>query len=91
MKNKIAKLLPKDKLLHFFVGFFIYVGLSIFFTPLLSLLFTTVLAVLNEVNDVRVGKKEAKKKGVKYVNKFSGLDIIFTVAPGITLILTNLL
>ena len=80
MKEKIAKLLPADKLLHFFVGFFIYVGLSIFFTPLLSLLFTTVLAVLNEVID------EHKKKGA-----FDWIDIIFTVAPGIVLILTNLL
>ena len=80
MKDKIAKLLPKDKLLHFFVGFFIYVGLSIFFTPLLSLLFTTVLAVLNEVID------EHKKKGA-----FSWIDIIFTVAPGIVLILINLI
>ena len=76
MKEKIAKLLPKDKLLHFFVGFFIYVGISIFFTPLLSLLFTTVLAVLNEVVD------EHKKKGA-----FDIIDILFTVLPAIILIL----
>ena len=80
MKNKIANILKHDKLIHFFVGFFLYVGFSIFFTPLLSLLFTTVLAVLNEVID------ENKKKG-----SFDIIDIIFTVAPAIILILTNLL
>ena len=80
MKDKIAKLLPADKARHFFVGFFIYVGLSLFFTPLLSLLFTTVLAVLNEVID------EHKKKGA-----FDWIDILFTVAPAITLILINLI
>lgn len=75
MKQFISNKLPKDKLLHFFAGFFLYIGFSIFFTPLLSLLFTTVLAVLNEVID------EHKKKGA-----FDWIDIIFTIIPALILI-----
>ncbi len=80
MKNKIAEILKHDKLIHFFVGFFLYVGFSLFFTPLLSLLFVTVAAVLNEIRD------EYKNKGA-----FDCIDILFTIAPAIILILKNLL
>lgn len=76
MKEFIASKLPHDKLIHFFVGFFIYLGFDLFFENWISLLFVAVVAIANEVRD------EYKKKGA-----FSWLDILFTIAPAITLIL----
>ena len=80
MKNKIASLLKHDKLIHFFVGFIFYVGFEIFFSIWISLLFTFILAIANEIRD------EYKKRGA-----FDWIDILFTVAPGGMLILTNLI
>ena len=76
MKEKIAKLLPADKARHFLIGFLIFVIANIFLNEWYSLLIVSVVAVLNEVND------EREKKGA-----FSIMDIVFTVAPAITLIL----
>ncbi len=74
MKNKIAEILKHDKLIHFFVGFFLYVGFSLFFDNLTSYLITAFFAVINELRD------EYIKKG-----SFSWLDIVFTIAPALIL------
>jgi len=50
-----------------------------------------IAAFLNEFNDVRIAKKAAKKKGVKYVSVFSVPDILWTVLSSVTTIIILLL
>jgi len=82
MKNKIAKILKHDWMLHFFGGFMIFIVASIFLTDIWSLGVVLFLAVLNEVNDARVGKDR---------NKFSLMDIYFTILPAVLIIIESTL
>jgi len=75
MKNKIAKLLKHDKLIHFFVGFFIYIGFDLFTSDWEAFFAVAVLAFVNEAIDYK------KRKVFDYV------DILFTIAPSLILIL----
>lgn len=66
------KLLPKhDKLLHFFSGFWIYVIVSIAFTPFIGLVSASIIGAGKElVYDSLMGKGKAEL-----------LDFVWTVIP----------
>ena len=80
MKEKLASLLAHDKLLHFFVGFILFLLLSLVFNIWLSLLFTSVIAIANEMRD-----------GYYSEDGFNWMDIVFTILPAILLILKSFL
>ena len=84
MKDKLSKLLPNDKLIHFFVGDCIKVitilicsiWIDLLISSIIALVVVTIAAFLNEVRD------ERKKKGA-----FSVPDILWTVLSSVTTII----
>ncbi|MFD1292624.1 hypothetical protein ACFQ5N_02140 [Lutibacter holmesii] len=66
--------LQKDKLLHFFCGFFIYAIANIFLAEIYALLIVLIVAVCKELYD-----KYIKKTFIDY------LDIGFTIFSGVIL------
>lgn len=64
-----------DKLKHFFVGFFLFAGLSVFMENHLALCITAIVAVLKEI--VWDG---LMKKGTPEVR-----DIVYGVLPGLVI------
>jgi hypothetical protein len=87
-KQKIAKLLPHDKMIHFFVGDCIKVitmlicsfWIDLLISSIIALVVVTIAAFLNEVRD------EIKKKGA-----FSVPDILCTVLSSVTTIVIILI
>ena len=72
-----VKMLPHDKMLHFFVGFFLYVISCLIFDDNTALAIVVVVAILKEIRDI-------------IVNKVGDLfDIIFTLIPAIIMILID--
>lgn len=79
--NKIQEFLIKylshDKLLHFFLGFFIYAIASLFLSDLLTFILVFAIAVAKEIRD------EIAYKGADIE------DVIYTVIPAFTMLIIN--
>jgi len=79
IQNKIIELIPIDKALHFLAGFFLFVLSNCFLSDLYSLLIVFFIAVVKEIRD------EITYKGGDWK------DVLFTVAPAVTLFVLFLL
>ncbi|MDM1502254.1 hypothetical protein HX071_08555 [Myroides marinus] len=82
MINRLVKIvdkISKDKLLHFFVGFFIYIVASVFLPNWIALLIVILIAAGKElIYDKKFNKGTPEL-----------LDFIFSILPGIILVLLS--
>ena len=78
--KQILKVLRQDRLLHFFFGFMIFVGASIFLTDIWSLGIVASIAILKELYD-------------KFIKKthFDQIDFAFTILPAVLIIIASTL
>lgn len=72
--DKVAEYIPKDKLIHFFVGFFIFVIANYFTSQIIALLIVIIWGVGKELLDKYVKK-----------TKFDVVDLLFTISAGLIL------
>lgn len=73
-------LLAHDKLKHFFLGFLIFLIVSLIFGNWVAISVVTLVAIAKEVYD--------KKSGT---GQFEWLDMVYTICPGVLIILKTLL
>jgi len=79
IQDKLIKLLPHDKCLHFIVGFVLAILSLHFFSGIVSIIIIFLIALIKEIRD------EITHKG------FDIVDIIFTILPIIIMVLNNMI
>ena len=78
IQNKIMKLIPHDKCLHFVMGFIIFSFINLFIGLYISLGIVFLIATLKELYDYY-------DYGI-----FNIVDVIYTIIPGFLLLLKAL-
>ena len=75
IKNLLSKLSPrKDRLQHFFYGFFLFKIALFFVAPIIALAIVFIIALAIEIKDIKT-------------SGFDVIDILFTVLTGIILVI----
>jgi len=75
IKNLLSKLSPrKDRLQHFFYGFFLFKIALFFVAPIIALAIIFIIAFAIEIKDIKT-------------SGFDVIDILFTVLTGLILVL----
>jgi len=75
IKNLLSKLSPrKDRLQHFFYGFFLFKLALFFVAPIIALAIVFIIALAIEIKDIKT-------------SGFDVIDILFTVLTGLILVL----